>query len=922
MAITIQPAGVRFNPPARLTFPNADGMSPGSELNLWSLSPDTGTFSIVGKMVVSSDGREIITVEGGVTASAWHFPLPTSSAPADASTGSRHCASGNCPTSSEVNLEEGSLFLSHSLPPYRSLGQSRSLSLTYSSVTADPRPIISLNTTLSVRAAVPNSFSTRLKVGGVQQGGEVFTDTRSLPEDRDSTSRISVQFDASNLPTGRYPYEATIFSNYQNSSIGGITNGNVIVLNRKNSPLGSGWAISDLQQLHVQGDGSALLTTGSGIALHFSGGPDNFVSPPGDFSTLSKNPDATHTRALKDGTKINFNAQGLQTSVIDRNGNTTNYSYDGNGRLLTITDPVGLVTTFAYSGDKLQKITDPAARETLFQRDSSGNLIRITNPGGSFVSYAYDDKGHATQATDERGNGTTYTYDFAGRFAQSTRATGETRALSSSKLQGLADVSGGQGTPTNPAPVVQSQNAVASLTDGKGNGTAFTLDALGQIIAQTDALGNTTLIERDANGNPTKITRPNGAVLAMTYDVRGNLLTSTDPVGAKTTFTYEPNFNQVTSIRDPKGNTTTINYDLKGNPIEIIDALGSRTQMTYDARGLLTSVTLAVGKPEQNTTSFTYDPKGNLLTTTDPLGNVTTLAYDSAGNVARSMDAEKRVTEFTYDAFNRLVSVRDPDLKITSYSYDAKGNLTQVIDAKLQTTNFTYDPLDRLVSATNPLNLTENFTYDANGNLTSTTNRNGQSITFNYDALNRLMSKTRPPISSEVGLQATNFSYDSVGNLIAVVNPVIGVFNQYDLANRLVSSTSTTEEAVAGTVVAINTDTLIGENNFQFEGRTLQVNAKTLTVNGSHTFANLILANGAVLTHSPTTATKVNKLDIKVSGTLRIDATSKIDVTGRGFLGGRQPGNPFGNRGMTVGFQPGSDLGSGGSYGGLGGEAG
>jgi hypothetical protein len=213
MAITIQPAGVRFNPPARLTFPNTDGMPPGNELNLWSLSPDTGTFNIVGKGVVSADGQSIITVEGGVSASAWHFPLASSPVPAP-NQGDNFCGSCRTQVGSEANLEEGSLYVTHNLPSYRSLGQSRSLSLTYSSVTADPRPIISLDTTLSVRAAVPNFYSTRILVGGLQQSGEVFTDTRSLPEDADSTSRLSVQFDASNLATGRYPYQATVFSNY------------------------------------------------------------------------------------------------------------------------------------------------------------------------------------------------------------------------------------------------------------------------------------------------------------------------------------------------------------------------------------------------------------------------------------------------------------------------------------------------------------------------------------------------------------------------------------------------------------------------------------------------------------------------------------------------------------------------------------
>ena len=38
----------------------------------------------------------------------------------------------------------------------------------------------------------------------------------------------------------------------------------------------------------------------------------------------------------------------------------------------------------------------------------------------------------------------------------------------------------------------------------------------------------------------------------------------------------------------------------------------------------------------------------------------------------------------------------------------------------------------------------------------------------------------------------------------------------------------------------------------------------TLTVDGSHTFANLLLVNGAVLTHSPTTATELKKLDLLI----------------------------------------------------------
>jgi RHS repeat-associated protein len=913
MAVTIQPAGVRFNPPTRITFPNTDNMLPGMPLDLWSLSPDTGTFSIVGTMEVSADGQSIITVDGGVVASAWHFPLARPVVPQPGQ-GNTYCKSCRQQRGSEADVEEGSLYLTHAIPSYRSLGQSRSVSLTYSSITTDVRPIVTFGVGLvSVpfsggqrRINTPITLQADLEVGGVKLG-ETFFGTAGLPGNDDTVIQISMQFDGSNLSTGRYPYKSTAFSNYQNSAIGAITNSHMIIVEQKNSSIGRGWAISDLHQLHFQNDG-ILLNTGDGSAFFFSGGPDVYTSPAGDFTILVKNGDGTYTRAFKDGTRINFNAQGLQTSVVDRNANATSYSYDGNGRLLTITDAAGLITTFTYSGGRLQSITDPAGRQTALEIDSSGNLVRITNPDGTFSTYAYNARGQVTQATDERSHVTTYAYDFAGRFFQSTKSTGETRGLTASKIQGLANLGAGIGTATNPAPPVLIQNATASLTDGNGHQTKLLLNSLGQIASQTDALANTTVTERDSNGLPTKITRPNGAVTTMTYDAKGNLLTSTDPVGAKTTFTYDPSFNQVKTIRDPKGNLTTINYDLNGNPVEIIDALGNRTQMTYDSRGLLASTTSAVGQPEETTTSFTYDSRGNLLTTTDPLGNVTTLAYDNAGNVFRSTDAESRITEFTYDAFNRLSTVLDPNGGLTRYSYDAKGNLTQVIDAKNQTTTFAYNELDRLVSATNPLGLSETFTFDNNGNLSSTTNRNGQTIIFDYDAVNRLMGKTRPPTTTETGLQTTTFQYDSIGNLATAVNPTSSVFNLYDLANRLASSTSTLENSFSNTITQITDNRTIADNNFQFDAKSLQVSGKTLTVNGSHTFENLILVNGAVLTHSPTTATKVNKIDITVVGTLQIDATSKIDVTGKGFLPG-----------TTVGFAAGSSGNTGGGYGGLGG---
>jgi len=91
-----------------------------------------------------------------------------------------------------------------------------------------------------------------------------------------------------------------------------------------------------------------------------------------------------------------------------------------------------------------------------------------------------------------------------------------------------------------------------------------------------------------------------------------------------------------------------------------------------------------------------------------------------------------------------------------------------------------------------------------------------------------------------------------------------------------------------------------------------------LTVGDRITADSINLTNNAVLTHPTTTGTATFKVDIGAQ-TFIIDATSRIDVNGRGYLGGRRPGNPFANAGMTVGFVQGSTTRTGGSYGGLGG---
>ncbi len=83
---------------------------------------------------------------------------------------------------------------------------------------------------------------------------------------------------------------------------------------------------------------------------------------------------------------------------------------------------------------------------------------------------------------------------------------------------------------------------------------------------------------------------------------------------------------------------------------------------------------------------------------------------------------------------------------------------------------------------------------------------------------------------------------------------------------------------------------------------------------------SLSLLNGSRLTHFQTDTASIFKIDIQVTGDMGIDATSSVNVDGRGYLGARQ-GSNVSNLGRTTGNSTtgGSTNAAGGSNGGTGG---
>ena len=160
--------------------------------------------------------------------------------------------------------------------------------------------------------------------------------------------------------------------------------------------------------------------------------------------------------------------------------------------------------------------------------------------------------------------------------------------------------------------------------------------------------------------------------------------------------------------------------------------------------------------------------------------------------------------------------------------------------------------------------------------MASTTNRNGQAISFDYDVLNRLIRKTRAPTSTEVGPQVTTFNYNSVGNLVTVVDPDSTVNMAYDLANRLTSTTASTPSVPAKTISysydpngnrVTMTDPSAGITNYVYDSlnrltsiRNPSAKTTSFTYDALGRRSSMTHGNGVVTTYSYDTASQLTRL--------------------------------------------------------------
>ncbi|MFF3893195.1 ricin-type beta-trefoil lectin domain protein [Streptomyces sp. NPDC001812] len=503
--------------------------------------------------------------------------------------------------------------------------------------------------------------------------------------------------------------------------------------------------------------------------------------------------------------------------------NATSYTYDGLGRVLTVTPVHRSYPQTGQSFDNGGKKVTTTDRRTRYEYGLDHTVIR--QPKGTPASRVWTDAlGRTTRqdtfsdtALSEAGAiSTTYEYDLRGDMVTST--------------------------------------------DDVGNTRTWTYDALGRVTDTTDPDTGATRTDYDAYGRVAKATDARGQAVSYTYDRLNRVeQVKVTPKGTTSstlaqTYAYDGAtggkglLSSATRYTDGKAYTTTIGgYTADYQPTDMTTALppGSTAGLTadgfatqykytykYNSDGQLeTYTTPAAGGLDAEDVITRYNRAGLPVSVSGKDWYAAEAAYSPYGQVLRSTTGEqghRLWQENTFDESTgelltgRLVRENATDQTVVpgsevskrSYAYDPSGNVLSVADRMGSVTDqqcFTYDVLGQLKEAwTTPggsactasgKTTAEPVYSDGKVNVSSANSGYWQS--YDYDALGNRTRKTvhkaDPTFTSGVR--------DTKGDVVSDYLYGTGETEKNDQPHTLTSYTTTSKTATNATVTTRSTQT-------------------------------------------------------------------------------------------------------------------
>jgi YD repeat-containing protein len=201
---------------------------------------------------------------------------------------------------------------------------------------------------------------------------------------------------------------------------------------------GQNWTSNFDENLFVGGDGYMKYAKADGgfWSLGFNGWDGNgnplFVvaGSAGVGATLTQG-QTNWTLVFQNGEQRVFDrTSGKLLSITDRNGNTTQLTYDSSFRLITVIDPAGRHLYFSYPAGAnyfVTSVTSDVGVSLSYVYDSLGRLAQYTKPDATIVSFQYNapNPNLLTAVLDANGKVLeSHTYNTCGQGLTSSRAGG------------------------------------------------------------------------------------------------------------------------------------------------------------------------------------------------------------------------------------------------------------------------------------------------------------------------------------------------------------------------------------------------------------------------------------------------------------------------------------------------------------------
>ncbi len=289
-----------------------------------------------------------------------------------------------------------------------------------------------------------------------------------------------------------------------------------------------------------------------------------------------------------------------ETKIIDSIQYVTQYTYDQNGNLKTLTYPSGRVISYNYSNDKAVSVLNNAANlATNIQYKPFGGMSSITYGNGLAGSISYDNQYRVTGITAGSVMNLSYpTYDANGNITAINNVLdpAKNKSFSYDVLDRLTSGTGSWGSLSWTYDGVGNRLTEGSTVYSYAPGTNKLIGA-GGVSFGYDNNGNTTsevarsyaynqnqrLIQvvdgamtagYTYNGNGQRVKKVvNGTVTIFHYDMRGQLIAESDGTGATTAEYIYLNARPLAKIE-----STNVYYyanDHMGTPQKLTDGTGA-----------------------------------------------------------------------------------------------------------------------------------------------------------------------------------------------------------------------------------------------------------------------------------------------------------------------------------------------------------